>query len=65
MLCLVCGGVVDGEQRVKVLERVLRDLATHLLRFVHDDNRTVSCNNIDRLTRAEVITLGEDDTSFL
>ena len=65
MLCLVCSGVVNGKQRIKVLERVLCDLSTHLLRFVHDDNRTVSSNNIDGLTRAEIITLGEDNTSFL
>ena len=65
VLCLVSGRIVDSEERVKVLQRILSYLTAHFLRLVHNDDRTVCSDNVNGLTRAEVISLGKDNTCFL
>ena len=57
----VSGGIVEREQRVKVLQRLLRNIAAHLLRLVQNDDRAVCLNNINRAAGAELIALRVND----
>ena len=57
--------VVEGEQRIEVLQCLLRHIAAHLLRLVQNNDRTVCLDNIDWAARAEFIPLGVDDAGFL
>ena len=65
VLFFVSGRVVQAEQRLEVLQGLLRNLAAHLLRFVHDDNRAVGGDHIDRTPGTEVVALRVDDTGGL
>ena len=55
MLLGVGSRVVEGEQRIEVLQCLLRHIAAHLLRFVQNDDRAVCLDNIDRAAGAEFI----------
>ena len=59
------GRVVEAEQRVKVFECLLRNLAAHFLRLVKNDDRSVRLYNINRTARAELITLGVNNAGLL
>ena len=61
MLC-VGGRIVEREQRVKVFQRLLCNIAAHLLRLVQDDDRAVCFDNINRAAGAELVPFGIDDT---
>ena len=58
------GGVVQAEQRAKGLQGLLRDVAAHFLRFVHDDNGSVGGNDVDGTARRKFIALGVDNARF-
>ena len=57
--------VVEAKQGVEVFECLLRNLTAHFLRLVQNDDRSVRLDNINRTARAELITLGVNNTSFL
>ena len=57
--------VVEGEQRIEVLQCLLRHIAAHLLRLVQNNDRTVRLDNIDRSAGTELIPFGVDDAGFL
>ena len=60
MLVFVCGGIVQGKQRVEVFQRILRCGSAHLLRFVEDQNGPVGSDDIYRLSAAEVVQFFTD-----
>ena len=65
VLGLVGCRVVKTEQRIKVFKCLLGNVATHLLGFVQNDDRTVRLDNINRTARTKLISLGVDDSCFL
>ena len=65
MRLLVRGGVVEREERVEACQCRLRGCASHLLRFVENDDGAVGCNHVDGSARAERVTLIVDDTCRL
>ena len=52
---LVGSGVVQGEERIEGFECRLCSGASHLLRFIQNDDRVVGCKNGDRLSGTELI----------
>ena len=54
------GGVVQAEQRIKLFQAFLCRLASHFLRLVQDDDRTVRFDDIDWSAGAEIIQFCAD-----
>ena len=54
----MCSRIVQHKERLEVLQRPLCGRALHLLRFVHDNDRTIGGNHIDRSATLEVVALG-------
>ena len=65
MPSLVRGRVVQHKQRLEFGQRRLRDLALHLLGLIHDDNRMVGGNHINRPAAAEFVALRVNDAALL
>ena len=62
---LVCGRVVECEERVEAYQCRLRGCASHLLRFVENDDGAVGGNHVDGAARSERVTLVVDDACRL
>ena len=54
--------VVDGEQRIEVLQSLLGHFTAHFLRFVQNDNGIVGCNHVNRAAGTKLVTLGVNDS---
>ena len=65
MVLLVGGGVVQGEERIEGFECRLCSGASHLLRFIQNDDWVVGSKNGDRLSGTELISFGVDDACRL
>ena len=48
VVLLMGGGVVEREERIEGLEGSLRGCASHLLRFIEDDDGVVTSKHLDR-----------------
>ena len=64
MAILVSGRVIEASQGMEALDTLLGRLATHLLRFILDDDGVVCRNDIDGTTTAKLVTLGVHDASL-
>ena len=62
--CMSCR-IIQAEQRIKVLQRLLGNSTAHFLRLVQNDNGSVRLDNINRTARTKLITLGVNNASFL
>ena len=60
-MLLVRGRIVQAEQRVERLKRLLGRLAAHLLRLVHDHDGTVGSDHVYWAAASERVAPGEDD----
>ena len=58
-------GIVQAEQRIKVLQSLLGDGAAHLLGFVQNQDRPVGLDDINGTAGSKLITLGVDDSRLL
>ena len=58
-------GVVEREKRIEGLQRLLRHVAAHLLRLVHDDDRAICGNDVNRAAALKLVALRVDDARFL
>jgi len=65
VLGLVCRRVVKYKQWIESLDTRLCGITLHLLRLVHNDNRMIGGNHINRSATAKFIALGVDDTALL
>ena len=65
VVLLVGSGVVQGEERIEGFECRLCSGASHLLRFIQDDDRVVGSKNGDRLSGTELIAFRVDDACRL
>ena len=65
MLGLVCGGIVEHEQRMKALDTRLCRISLHLLWLIHDDDRSVSGDHVNGTAAAKLIPFGIDDAALL
>ena len=64
MLHSVGRRIVQGKQRVKVLQSLLGNSSTHFLRLIQNNDWSVRLDNINRTARAKFITLRVNDTGF-
>ena len=62
---LVGGGIVEHKQRLEVAQGLLGGFAFHLLRLVHNDDRTVGGNHVNGTAALEIVAFGVDDTCLL
>ena len=65
VLFLVRRGVIQTEQRIETLQCFLRHFSTHFLRFIHDDNRIVCRNHVNRTPGTEIVAFRINDTGGL
>ena len=64
MVGAVCCRIVEGKQRIESFDGLLGHVALHILRFVEDKDWAVGCNNINRLTGAELVALTVHDKAL-
>lgn len=64
-LGLVCGGIVEHEQRLEALDTRLCGISLHLLWLIHDDDRSVSGDHVNGTAAAKLIPFGIDDAALL
>ena len=58
-------GVVEREKRIEGLQRLLRHVAAHLLGFIHDDDRAICGNDVNRAAALKFVALRVDNARFL
>ncbi len=65
MVFLVCGGVVQAEERPELLQPFLRGVASHFLRFVQDNDGMVRRDDVNRPPGAEGVQFRADAAGVL
>ena len=61
----VCSRIVQYKQRIESFDTGLSGITLHLLRLIHNDNRIVGRNHINRSAASKLVALGVYDAALL
>ena len=65
MVIFMSSRIIQRKERFEFIQRFLRLLSTHFLRFIKNYNRSISPNDVDRSPAAKLVQLHADPPSIL